>query len=119
MKENLNESNNSENEEKKKFISEYDRKEKEKLINILKSLENNLSEKEDENIIEVYGKYAKNSSDFLKKEIKQKCINSFCILLFFSLLIIFYVFNVGSIFFSYILLENLCIVLVNFFVNLF
>ena len=118
MKEILNESNNSEN-EKKKFISQYDREEKEKLVAILKSLENNLNKKKDESIIEVYGKFAKNSNDFLKKEIKRECNYFFFKLYFPFLLLVFYWYNVCSIFISKNILDNLWIVIENSLVNIF
>ena len=100
MKEILNESNNSEN-EKKKFISQYDREEKEKLVAILKSLENNLNKKKDESIIEVYGKFAKNSNDFLKKEIKRECNFFFLNFIF----LFFYWFFIGIMFVQFLFLK--------------
>ena len=118
MKEKLNELNNHDNEEEEIFISEYDREEKEKLVKILRSLETNLNAKKDESIIKVYSKFAKNSHDFLKKEIKQEC-NSFCIMFFPGLVLAFYYLNVISILISKNILDNLWIVIENSLVNIF
>ena len=111
------ESNNNKNEEKEKFISEYDREEKKKLVKILKSLEKSLDKEKDESIIEVYSKFAKNSNDFLKKEINPDF--HIFVKAFFRLLLIFYIYNVISIFISKNILDNLWIIIENSLVNIF
>ena len=92
---------------------------KKKLISILESLKDNLNKRNDESIIEVYSKYAKNSNDFLRKEIKQECSRLCVEDIFFGFLFLFYCFNVISIFISKNILDNLWIVIENSLLNIF